>query len=255
VAYWSFKPGGKLIVFVHGFKGAAITTWIDFPGQLTLNKATQGYDMIFFGYDSVTQTAGESANDLQTCINDLLFKSSEVFNKSAENYDSDLRRPAGFCYDKLVLVGHSLGAVAIRAAMLAQLNGGKGSWPSATSIVLFAPAHKGAKIFRLLLAATLGMDRVVAIGKGATFFAPVLKDLKEGSKYLDRLETETIRDCVKYPQLNATKVFWRKKDKVVINDRFANDAMPAIEVPGATHISICKPIGYSDIVKDLLAEM
>jgi len=83
VAYWSYNPEQKLIVFVHGFKGAAIATWVDFPGQLTLHRPTQGYDMVFFGYDSVTQNAGESANDLHTCTNDLLFKSSEIFNKSA----------------------------------------------------------------------------------------------------------------------------------------------------------------------------
>lgn len=220
-----------------------------------LRDEAKGYDLVFFGYDSVSQGAGESANDLHGCLDSLHSKTSNVANATLEEYDSNLRRPAGFGYDKLVLVGHSLGACVIRSAMLSHLNGGRGQWPAATSIVLFAPAHHGAKIGRLVLACTLGIGRAAALFQAATYAAPVLKDLREDSEYLKNLKTDTVKDCAKSPQLNATRTFWAKKDKVVTNDAFASDIKPAINVPGATHTSICKPTGYYGIVRHLIEEM
>src|SRR5436853_7631990 len=60
-AHWSLRPGGKAIVFVHGFSGGAIDTWTNFPAMLTTDARFSQVDLLFYGYDGLQTQAGTSA--------------------------------------------------------------------------------------------------------------------------------------------------------------------------------------------------
>src|SRR5437016_6694349 len=116
---WSKVPPNGLLMFVHGFKGAALTTWGSLPDQLCANVRLAKFDVIRFGYPSVVQTASESANELQRLLNKLLLSTdpSDFVNKSIKQYNPGAdQRPASWIYKSVVLVGHSLGACVIRRA-------------------------------------------------------------------------------------------------------------------------------------------
>jgi pimeloyl-ACP methyl ester carboxylesterase len=254
-ARWAINPEGNLLVFVHGFKGSAVDTWKGFPSQLAPHAKIHGYDLVYFGYESVVQTAGESANQLHRFLDDVLTKTDRTVNKSLGGYDISFRREKEWAYKEVVLVGHSLGACVIRRAMLNQLQGGRNSWSiDGIKMLWFAPAHSGARIFRLLTAASLGFS-VGGLDSLATFFAPSLQDLSPGSDFLRKLRDETDELREKFPFLNANLTFWAWKDKVVLNDPFKGDVAPFEEVRGVNHISICKPNAYGRTVELLLDEL
>ena len=57
------EPRGA-VIFVHGFKGSAIDTWLDFPFALERESRVEDYDLLFYGYDTREQ-AGPPGADLQ----------------------------------------------------------------------------------------------------------------------------------------------------------------------------------------------
>lgn len=254
-ARWATEPNKKLIVFVHGFKGAAASTWGRLPDLVSMHPDAKGYDLVSFGYESVVQTAVESANQLHAFLDELLADSQKVVNRSIVNgYDGDFQRKASWKYDKIVLVGHSLGACVVRRALLNHLRSGSGIWPNKIKLVWFAPAHCGARLFRLWAMVTLGLS-VDGLDKVATYFGPVLKDLAEESKFLRQLEDQTEALCGTNPELNSPLTLWAWKDKVVVNDIFAKDKTPFEEIRGVNHVSICKPPTYDKRVDLLLKEL
>lgn len=253
-AFWSLGPNRKLMVFVHGFSGAAIPTWRGLPEQLMIHPETKGCDLVFFGYDSVTQTASESANQLHVFINGLVDGVAKVVNPSIGQYNDSLRRDSAWRYNEVILIGHSLGACVIRRAILDQHRGGTIAWPEKTKVMFFAPAHGGAKIWRLLMACGVGIPGKVGLNI-AGFLAPALQDLKPGSDFLKTLRRETEQFCDAHAPLKVVRTFWAYKDKVVLNSTFGKDATPYTEIRKVNHVSICKLNGFDDRVDLLLKEL
>lgn len=253
-ARWAIRPKNKLLVFAHGFNGAALDTWKGFPEQLAPHAKIHGYDIIYFGYESVAQTVGESANQLHIFLDEILTKTARTVNCSVSEYDASRRRAQNWKYNEVVMVGHSLGACVIRRALLNQLQGGKHQWQARIKMIWFAPAHGGARIFRLLTAAILGFP-IGGLNKVATFFAPVLEELAPGSAFLNELRNETSELREKHPELNAPLTIWAWKDKVVLNKPFKGDTAPFKEVRGVNHISVCKPTAHGKTVQFLLEEL
>jgi hypothetical protein len=120
--------------------------------------------------------------------------------------------------------------------------------------VWFAPAHCGARIFRLWSLVTIGLP-LEGVDKLATFFAPVLADLAEDSKFLERLLEQSEKLVPTNPELNAPLTFWAWKDKVVLNCEFGTDKTPYEKITGVNHISICKEKGLSKTLPALLNEL
>src|SRR5262245_15816091 len=61
-AFLSFDTDTRrAIVFVHGFGGTAIPTWLNFPALLNGDPDTCKWDFIFFEYDGLQTAADESA--------------------------------------------------------------------------------------------------------------------------------------------------------------------------------------------------
>ena len=256
-ARWAYLPPNGLLMFVHGFKGAAVTTWGSLPDLLCADPKLADYDVIRFGYPSVVQTASESAQELQRLLNKLLLctNASDFVNRSIKEYKKDADpRTANWGYKSVVLVGHSLGACVIRRAVLNQLRSAGKRWPQNWKLIWFAPAHRGARLFRLWSLVTLGVP-LEGIDKLASFFAPVLADLAEDSDFLEELLEQTEKLVPKNPQLNAPLTFWAWKDKVVVNREFGTDKTPYENITGVNHISICKEKAARQTLPVLLGEL
>jgi len=247
-AYWSLNPIGRLLVLVHGFNGAAGTTWLGLPQQLILQTEVAGCDIVSFGYDSVKQTGGESAMQLQIFLDKLFTETSRIINRSFDDNGSKVRRPENWKYGQIVLAGHSLGACVSRRALLNQIQAGRNKWEVEIRLVWFAPAHRGAKIKLLIDAVALAIpggykESLDGVSK---YFSPALEDLEKRSEFLEELLEDTKELCDEHPSLKAPMTFWALRDKVVTNGTFAKDATPFEFVDETSHVSICKLDRYDE---------
>ncbi|HEV3333225.1 MAG TPA: hypothetical protein VG096_19695 [Bryobacteraceae bacterium] len=124
----SDSPGVETaVVFVHGFLGDPTATWLNFHGLVDDFPHEfpwwQNCDMLFFNYDSVANPIQISSDRLMrflTAIYPEPTRSSEDVGYQQAGFADTLRRIRGdnFRYSRLVLVGHSEGAVVIRQMVL-----------------------------------------------------------------------------------------------------------------------------------------
>lgn len=249
-AYWSLRPTGHVIVFIHGYNGNAVGTWLDFPWHLEISPGCRGADLIFFGYDGVGTELAESAVGLYHFLKSLLATPPRLINDSLLPYPE---RADDFKFARLTLIAHSAGAVVSRLALLERWKN-KEVWLPRTELVLFAPAHKGARVSELIQSAfgPLGPFGAVA-AKFLEFRQPVLRGLKPGSEVLKDLSDETEKALADKADYHvACKVVWAAGDRVVLNQTFGRDATPAVH-ENVSHMSICKPsLVYSRPAREVL---
>jgi pimeloyl-ACP methyl ester carboxylesterase len=247
-ANWAVRPNGKALVFIHGFGGSAISTWLQFPSLLQAESALSGYDHVFYGYDGLKKRAHASANQLSL----LLEKMVGMPNRADLGLFDSISRPISFRYKEVILVAHSLGAVVARIALL-DAHRNRRAWTKRTSLVLFAPAHMGANILKLASGA-MGVLRLAPVEALARYRFQVLHDLDEQSLTLTQLQTNTglaIKRGAKH--LNAKRVIYGGLDKIVNPHDFCEDP-PAQFIQDATHTSVCKPkTGFREPLVQLLA--
>jgi len=251
-ASWSVHPKGKAIVFVHGFKGSALGTWLEFPRLLQQMKEFAGCDLIFYGYDGARMRATNSAYWLRVFLKEVVENPSKLANQTLW-----VPRPLNFSYDAVVICAHSLGAVVSRQALLdAHLS--KEKWVSKTRLVLFAPAHLGASILPLVyesmgalpinfrLVPTGGIMRLLLV---LLVFATklrwrVLQDLEPRCLALKKLLKDSLK-AINDGNANfliAPAVLHAANDDIVHPIRFAED-LPHEVIPGKSHTQACKPSG------------
>ena len=248
------------MIFVHGFGGDALGTWMLFPKMLPLDQATAGHDIYFFGYDSLHRQAAYSAADLADLLKKILRHPFEVVESAAVFTAKE--RDKKFRYDRVTIVAHSLGSVIARRALL-DLSRDKSVRPYLKDVrlVFFAPAHMGASVIRLA-AAAMGVLRLPVIPLYLQFTWPVLHDLEEGSQTLEILLNETesaYQNAVAAGEpthhLVAEVVVHAEEDKVVIQNPFGRDP-PLTRAPKTGHLGICKPTdGYLDPLKHLMPHL
>lgn len=206
------------------------------PGRSTCSTA----DAFFFGYDSLRTPATVSAAVLRVFLqqmwNDPVGLANSVLDPSA-------RRPADFRYKRLTLVAHSLGSIVARQAMVNGLwVSPADEWTAGTSLVLFAPAHKGAKVQALAIECLSGLGWFGAVfGSLAKMRFQTLNDLEPGSATLQLLEQRVkVLETNGATAIRAKLVVWAEKDNIVHQLDFGSDP-PAELVLGKGHIDVCKP--------------
>jgi hypothetical protein len=196
------------------------------------------YDLIFYEYDSLGQQLGDMAFPLMGFLRTLCTDASRIVNRGLSPAE---HRPPAFAYKQLLIVGHSLGAVVIRRALL-NAHGNKEAWVSQSRFILFAPADCGAFSAPLVSEALSGVP-VGSIGAAAlkqTF--PVLVALEPGSDDLEHLLDDTIKATSggSAAYLRAERVLFAEHENVTKKQKFLLDEW-ADAIAGTTHTSVCKP--------------
>jgi hypothetical protein len=226
-----------LVIFVHGFNGAATGTWMQFPDRIMTNPIFAGSDVVYYGYDGVFQQAQDSGGQFYLFANQLIANPLAVVPEKIRPF---LNRPPAFSYDRITLVAHSLGAVVVRLALL-DAHKNKRPWLASSEIILYAPAHMGSSnIPELVSQALLGIPYLKWVGGAVTFKLKVLRDLKEESGLLKSLQDRTKAALADAPELRARAIVVTSKDDAVKNNYFLTDPTPS-RMDTATHVTICKP--------------
>jgi pimeloyl-ACP methyl ester carboxylesterase len=258
------------VLFIHGFGGDAVGTWLDFPRLLPLEDECASFDCLFFGYDGLRDSVAASASSLDDLLEQLLTKpAGRVVNPSLPN--AAPRRADDFQYDRVLICAHSLGAVVTRRALIDAVQR-DAPWVHRLKdvrLLFFAPAHKGATILKLAeqglagISITLGFAKIAgSVGAAAlkSRYKPLL-DLEIGSQTLTDLEDET-RQILgsrparwkKYPFLRAN-VIHAQNDRIVLQNQFGRDYRTEF-VPGKGHSAVCKPeLGFLRPLEELIKRL
>lgn len=249
----SNEPVIRLVVFVHGFGGKSVKTWLDFP-RVDLARADNGWwresDLLFVGYSSTRDSITAVANRIRSELHRFYPKP----HKPALVVEGEaVRKNVDTPYLELVVVGHSLGGVVLRRALCDAAKEWRDNDGSAdphvllgAQIRLFSPASSG---FRA--AGWLGFVRATSYWSAVEAFlcrSSAYSDLQPGSRVLMQLQNQTeqfIRDDTggSLAALKARTV-WANPDDIVIDLDYETDYASS-SWDGYSHTSICKPQKYS----------
>ena len=234
IGYFTLQPNPKnLIIFVHGFGGKSITTWGDFAIIIKNFSEFKETDVIFYGYNSKFLPAIGNSEKFYRYLKSFIDPKKTIGNnKRGDTIDS---------YENILFVGHSLGAIIIRRTLLDAKRDNK-PWLNSSKIILYAPAHKGANIQRLIIE---GLPELLKfVGSLAKLICPALNDLEANSETIAQLIKDNefyLQDVKNNTYTKAAHILASTKDKVVLKHRFCDD--PNVEsIDDKGHIKICKPI-------------
>jgi hypothetical protein len=255
------------VFFVHGFIGNAVGTWVDFQGLIDRDPEHSAWwatsDLYFYGYKSKSAHVPVEAARFRGFLKD--FYPSPTEQARAElcvpsltltglRADEPLTPlPLAASYSRLVLIGHSLGGVIIRQAVVdeamtadnARPSSMTGKSPLSAAVRLFAPAmygfdptHFGGYCYNLI-------SELPLLQK---FLKPVLRanpphqDLSPESHLLKELRRRTELLASKHPSMNALRahLMFGTEEHIVRMDRYDCDPVFRV-VEGQDHSSVCKP--------------
>jgi pimeloyl-ACP methyl ester carboxylesterase len=257
-------PALDAIVFVHGWGGDARATWETFPQAVATMPEASFTDVFFLDYPSTTSQVPFCANQLRRFLFDVVRNPvSKIINGSLPR--GAPKRNADDRYERVFIVGHSMGAVIARRALLdldepAPVVLSDEEFAT-LRLLFFAPAHSGSNV-PLLIESGLGLNflpGVATVGRCVKLYFQSLADLEHGSGTLKQLaedcrlirERRTLRKA-SIEHLRAS-VYHAHNDRVVSQNRFDLDA-PFDPVMQKNHRSICKPCrGYLTPVEALSA--
>jgi hypothetical protein len=257
------------IVFVHGFGGSPTGSWHNFQGLVDQfsNQFTWwcDSDLFFYSYDSIKTPIRVNAVRLRSFL-ETISESNTLHDmivacaKSNESVDKAFRWGSSK-YTKLVLVGHSEGAVIIRRLVLDRFEklkkegkllcsdaAKRTEWVRETasedlimngSLCLFAPACLGTNFSgRLGFVSTLS-HFFAAIAASSV----VRNELLHDSPILRQIQTATEATCEEYPGISAlqARVLFGTRDQVVYTGSYACDEIVEPYERGKDHFSVCKP--------------
>jgi hypothetical protein len=270
-------PPTTAVVFVHGFWGKPRSTWVDFSSFIEQNAKWDNCDIYFYGHWSNKQVRSLADNFLPF-LRGVAAGGNQLVASSAA-YPSGLlsifgpgmafwvaRGAEG--YKRIVLVGHSAGALIIRETVNLIINemeeahtSGKAQVDPKDQMILdakvrfFAPAHKG-----LLGAGVLGIAQNVPvldiIPALCLEWNPLYQNIARQVVVNDiEKETEKFWNAYQLPALNTLSVFGGD-DQIVNIGRYEGYELKERLKSDQNHTSICKPrLGFpfpEEFVADVL---
>jgi hypothetical protein len=249
VLYLAHAQPERLIVFVHGFRGRAVDTWQRFPDSGQTRDWWRTSDMLFVAYDSgrdnITATATRVRNALPSFYPEL---PTDLLHVDGALVRSLPTAP----YRALNLVGHSLGGVVLRLALLDSVK----CWLEArelhpqaprpvllnAELRLFSPASAGVRF-----AGPAGMAQAMGV-----VWPAVNMWLRRSSAYTDlqpdspiladtrRLTEQYLADLGAEIRALRARILWANPDDVVIAHGYDTDYVADIS-DGKNHAEVCKP--------------
>jgi len=238
-AAYALSGADTAILFLHGYSGSSIGTWKQFDSLLFDFPPAQDADIFFIGYPSTTRATEANAYSFFEAL-DALFGSLAAARRPS-SIPGDRDKP----YRKIVVVAHSMGAVVARRALLLADEQNR-FWTDRTALVLFAPAHLGARFHNYVDSTVASIYRL--IWNFAQFRSPAINELRVGSPYLEQHQRDVAVALLRRPILRhliAQRVIHGLDDIIVDQPGhvFCSDP-PSIFIPG-THTSLCKPRSIS----------
>ena len=257
VLFASPEPPARLLIFVHGWGGHVMKTWDWHHSWLHSTTAVpDAFDALWYGFDSRRRSASESTENLAHFIGAFMADP----NKGLATALGSLATKRATDYRSIVIFCHSLGAPVVRAALIRLWHSRPeaGSWLAKVRLVLFAPAHSGAKVIDTLGTLASLFRASGPVLKLSTLLSPSLKDLESGSAFLKSLasETDALYNAQACPRsaLIPASIYWAPNDPIVFNRPFYLKDPVAIQVDDTTHESICKSTTPGDKTWTLVLE-
>lgn len=232
-AFLTTHHPNTLVVFVHGFNGKSVETWGKFPELIRYNSDFSQADVVFYGYESLKAQANNSAVRFYNSLLRFTDTSPNEWGISRDFITED------FKYSKILIVAHSLGAIIVRRALILAKNETR-DWIKNCKMVLFAPAHRGARIQKLVTESLPAIGKILS-GLGIITI-PILDDLKPDSLTIKNLIHDSLH-LLKNKQGDftiATQIIWANREIVVHNEQFCHDPVPVL-IDDKSHSSVCKP--------------
>jgi pimeloyl-ACP methyl ester carboxylesterase len=229
-----------VVVFVHGYRGLSFSSWGRFPSILADEPSFRGKDLIFYGYPSQESPLASAASVLGAFLRCLVEHPKLIIGRAFER--SSLRREK-FEVQRVLLVGHSLGAVISRKALLAGYIHGE-SWISKVRMVFFAPAHNGSRHTAGLFSDETNSHLIASALRLAARFSPPLSQLARGSEDLMSLRNgveQAVSDGA--VALLPLAIFHAESENIVeVEDPPFLSADPrAATIVDCGHSTVCKP--------------
>lgn len=238
----------RLVVFVHGFRGKALSSWKEFPKAGGSHDWWRESDMLFVGYKS-------TGEPLTTVADRLRARLTEFYPTLPDEYlrtpDCRLRDPAEEPYKELILVGHSLGGVIVRRTLMhlawewTKLREEDGSAPPSPLLAakqrLFSPASGGIRTAGWL-ALLKGFEKW-RVAEVLLSTAPAYQELKPESRLLEGTKDLTQRLHQEHQaELGAlaASIAWAQNEKVVQAEFYESDAY-SDTIEHTSHRTVCKP--------------
>lgn len=235
----SRKPTKKLLLFVHGFNGSPYSTWDNFAGYIPTRQEFSGHDVIFYNYDS--KNVQTTVSGITFC--DFLHEITKVANPFEKAFrGTGLQRSEDFRYEEIVLVGHSLGSIVLRHALIHSDTAEKYWWANISKLILFAPAHKGAIAVKPLL--ELFYPWFAPLASLVRIKIPTIDDVDLGSPTCTihglLAKSEKLEQANKSNLVKSKVVIWAETEKIVKNEIFHIDP-PGVIFYKKRHTTLCSP--------------
>jgi hypothetical protein len=251
------------VVFIHGFGGDPVTTWLNFQGLVDTTTISPGFwktaDLFFYRYKSVQDHLHVNGEAILEFINHvfpspspeiLSFFDVDAVVDGVEVRPRDLQLDPTNRYRNLIIVGHSEGGLLIRRSLLDTVKGMEDEQLAEISdslepsvlkarVRLFAPALMGVT-FSGLIGVIAHSSFLGNLGSWALLGSRAAADMSNETN-IQTIQNGTEHEARKWKKLIGlrAKVLWGGKDSIVTPNEYAVDTKKT-ELD-KNHTSVCKP--------------